>query len=248
MNIRDGNLAHPTNYVPGSSIVLNEMILNKEHLKFNWDPNTQQLTGAVERLGKMGDDTGRMIQDFFDNLKIRPGERMGLLIRGILFTLGGVFGTMGLNITLPLIFGDYLQTAGSGVSLVFILTILTINILFWPLLMHGIITLLILRKNSFESSQYKMMTRLYKEGLLEILRLRGIDLSWRIVSSSPIFQFDSNVKKFVFTFKLLDREADVYIGEERKGWCPLISHYVKRLIYQIPYYELRSQKMAKDID
>ena len=114
--------------------------------------------------------------------------------------------------------------------------------------MHGIMTLVILRKNSFESSQYKMMKRLYKEGLLEILRLRGIDLSWRIVSCTPIFEFDSNVKKIVFTFKLLDREADVYIGEERKGWCPLIWHYFKRLIYQIPYYELRTQKMALALD
>jgi hypothetical protein len=112
MNIREGNPSHPTNYVAGSSIVLNEMILNKEHLKFNWDPNTQQLTGAVERLGKMGDDTGRMIQDFFDNLKTRPGERMRLLITGILFTVVGLFGTIGLNITLPVIFGDYLETAG----------------------------------------------------------------------------------------------------------------------------------------
>jgi hypothetical protein len=224
------------------------MILNKEQLKFNWDSKTQQLTGAVERLGKTGDDTGRMIQDFLDNLKIRPGEGMHRLIRGILFTVGGIFGTMVLNITLPLIFGDYLQTASTKFILVFMITIFTINILFWPLLLHGILTLMILRKNSFESSQYKMMTRLYKEGLLEILRLRGIDLSWRIVSSYPIFQFHSKVKKFVFTFKLLDREADVYIGEERKGWCPLISHYANRLIYQIPFYELRYQKMALSID
>ena len=71
----------------GSALIRTEKLLLKEELIFEYFPNTEQLYGPSEKLGKLGGDTGRMIQEFFDELRMVPRMRIKNCFKGTCFIL-----------------------------------------------------------------------------------------------------------------------------------------------------------------
>ena len=208
-------------------------------MKFTWDPKSQEMHGPIQKLGKMDADTGRIISDFFDEQKIKPNEQIKFFVKGFLFL---VFAQLifPMAFLIPLQIMKTLSPHPVVLILSFFMQVLVTFIFMVPLLI-GVNHLLQLRRTSYNYSLYKINQMVYRGGLIEQLRYKGIDMQFRVVNSSKFFNITSNVKRIVFFIKPLNREKDAYVMSETRC-CMQVFGWLYKQICTAPHLDFRVKK------
>ena len=214
--------------------------MSKGNLKFTWDPKQQEQYGPIQKLGKLDKDTGSIINDFFDELKIKPNEKLKFFIKGAAFLI------LSQIILIIMMFGpliiQYNVNFDSSIALLIVIPLhIIFTVIFMIPFMIGVTHFMQQRRTSFNYIQYKINKNLYIDGLIEFLRYKGIDMQFRVVSNSKFFNELSDAKKIIFFFKPLNRDKDTYIKAD-KQYCIMMCSFIYKWMKIEPRFGFQTKK------
>ena len=92
-----------------------------------------------------------------------------------------------------------------------------------------------------------MNKMLYRNGLLDYLRVKGIDMQFRVINRSKFRNITSDIREIVFFFKNVDRNRDNYIMPEPQYFIMLCSCIYKWMKIA-PKFDFRVQKPDFNIE